>query len=117
MEGGCGMLNENATGETLEVRRPLAVRALRRSNVRIKIAEYLSEISPNYSYTADIAYHVRTTPSNVIGAIRGMETRYKEDESLLMLDIVEEKNCRNNIKLYGITTFGKEMLREIKEKK
>jgi uncharacterized protein len=102
---------------TLELKRPLAVRALRRSNVRKKIAEYLFEISPNYSYTAEIAYHVRTTPSNVIGAIRGMEERYKEDESLLNLDIVQERSAGNNVRLYGITDFGREMLRTLKDRK
>jgi predicted transcriptional regulator with HTH domain len=102
---------------TLELKRPLAVRALRRSNVRKKIAEYLFEISPNYSYTAEIAYHIRTTPSNVIGAIRGMEERYKEDESLLNLDIVQEKNAGNNVRLYGITDFGKEMIKTVKDRR
>jgi uncharacterized protein len=101
-----------------EIIRPLAIRALRRSNVRKKIAEYLFDISPSYSYTSEIAYHVRTTPSNVIGAIRGMDTRYKEDESLLTLNIIEEKNCGNgSIRLYGITDFGKEMLKNIKDRR
>jgi len=102
---------------SLELKRPLAIRALRRSNVRKKIAEYLFEISPSYSYTSEIAYHVRTTPSNVIGAMRGMHTRYKEDESLLSLDLIEEKSCGNNIRLYGITDFGKEMLKTIKDRR
>ncbi len=110
------MQDEGKLHSTLEVRRPLAVRALRRSNVRKKIAQYLSEISPNYSYTAEIAYHVRTTPSNVIGAIRGMEERYKQDESLLNLDIVQEKTCGNNVRLYGITPFGKEMIQSVTDK-
>ena len=110
------MQDEESVASSLELKRPLAVRALRRSNVRKKITEYLSEISPNYSYTAEIAYHVRTTPSNVIGAIRGMEERYKEDESLLNLDIVQEKHCGNNVRLYGITDFGKEMIRSVKDK-
>ena len=102
---------------SLEIKRPLAIRALRRSNVRKRIAEYLFDISPSYSYTSDIAYHVRTTPSNVIGAMRGMETRYREEESLLNLDMVKEKNCGNNIRLYGITDFGKEMLKTIKDRR
>ena len=111
------MQDDEETGaSSLDFRRPLAVRALRRSNVRKKIAEYLFEISPNYSYTAEIAYHVRTTPSNVIGAIRGMEERYKQDESLLNLDIVQEKSCGNNVRLYGITDFGKEMIKSVKDK-
>ena len=110
------MQNENETALRLESNRPIAIRALRRSNIRKKIAEYLFEISPNYSYTAEIAYHVRTTPSNVIGAIRGMEERYKEDESLLNLDIIEEKSCGNKIRLYGITDFGKEMIKTVKDR-
>jgi len=112
-----GMQSEMKVESSLELKRPLAVRALRRSNVRKKIAEYLFDISPNYSYTADIAYHVRTTPSNVIGAIRGMEERYKKDESLLNLDIVEEKSCGNNVRLYGITDFGKDMIKIMKDRK
>lgn len=102
---------------SLEIKKPLAIRALRRSNVRKRIAEYLFDISPSYSYTSDIAYHVRTTPSNVIGAMRGMQTRYKEEESLLNLNIVEEKSCGKNIRLYGITDFGKEMLKTIRDRR
>jgi len=63
-----GMSQEEILEISPELKRPLVVRALRRSNVRKKIAEYLFDISPNYSYTSEIAYHVRTTPSNVIGA-------------------------------------------------
>jgi len=111
------MPREEIREDSPELKRPLAVRALRRSNVRKKIAEYLFDISPNYSYTSEIAYHVRTTPSNVIGAIRGMETRYRVDESLLNLDIIEERDCGKNVKLYGITDFGKEMLKNIKDRR
>jgi len=112
-----GMQRVEKLESSLEIKRPLAIRALRRSNVRKRIAEYLFDISPSYSYTSDIAYHVRTTPSNVIGAMRGMQTRYKEEESLLNLDMVEEKSCSNNIRLYGITDFGKEMLKTIKDRR
>jgi predicted transcriptional regulator with HTH domain len=112
-----GMPQEKTLETSPELKRPLAVRALRRSNVRKKIAEYLFDISPNYSYTSEIAYHVRTTPSNVIGAIRGMETRYREEESLLNLNIIEEKQCGKNVRLYSITDFGKEMLKTIKDRR
>jgi predicted transcriptional regulator with HTH domain len=100
----------------LGARRPMVVRALRRSNVRKKIAEYLLEISPSSSYTSEIAYNVKTTPTNVIGAIRGMGTRYKEEESLICLNIVEEKSGGKNIKLYSLTSFGKEILESLKNK-
>jgi hypothetical protein len=92
------------------LKRPMVARALRRSNVRKKIAEYLFDISPSYSYTSEIAYHVKTTPTNVIGALRGMKSRYREDESLVGLELVEEKKSGSNIKLYGLTSFGKEMI-------
>ena len=91
-------------------KRPLIVRALRRSSVRKKIAEYLFEISPSGSYTSEIAYSVKTTPTNVIGAIRGMQSRYREEESLISLNIVEETTGGKDIKLYKLTDFGKEII-------
>lgn len=101
--------------DTLVSKRPLVVRALRRSSVRRKIAEYLFDISPSSSYTSEIAHHIKTTPTNVLGAIRGMESRYRKDESLLALDIVEMKHSGKDIKLYGITPFGKEVLESLRE--
>jgi len=99
--------------------RPLVIRSLRRSSVRKRIAEYLFDISPSGSYTSDIAYHVKTTPTNVIGAIRGMESRYRDDESLIGLNIVEQIQTgkNNNIKLYRLTDFGKEILNNMRERK
>lgn len=102
---------------SLDIKRPLVRRSLRRSDIRKRIAEYLFDISPSCSYTSEIAYHVKTTPTNVIGAIRGMESRYREDESLLSLEIVEMKSGGKDIKLYGITPFGKEILESIKNRK
>jgi len=102
--------------ESVDFKRPLVIRALRRSIVRKKIAEYLFKISPSYSYTSEIAYNVKTTPTNVIGAIRGMETRYREEESLINLNIVEEKSGGKNIKLYGLTPFGREIIENVKNK-
>ena len=111
-----GMREDDWKEDSLNKKRPLVVRALRRSNVRRKIAEYLFDISPSSSYTSEIAHNVKTTPTNVIGAIRGMQSRYREDESLLALDIVEMKKAGNDIKLYGITPFGKEILESIKDR-
>ena len=102
-----------------EMIRPLIIRSLRRSNVRKKIADYLFDISPSGSYTSEIAYNVKTTPTNVIGAIRGMNTRYRNDDSLISLRIVEQINGgkRNDIKLYKLTDFGKEILESIKDRR
>jgi len=85
-------------------------------HIRKKIAEYLFEISPSCSYTSDIAYNIKTTPTNVIGAIRGMGCRYKEEESLIGLEMVEEKNCGKNIRLYGITNFGKDVIESLRKR-
>jgi len=111
-----GMQKENENETPPGLKKPLALRALRRSNVRKKIAEYLFDISPSYSYTSEIAYNINTTPSNVIGAIRGMDSRYRKEESLIGLDIIELKNTDNNIKLYGITTFGRELVESMKKR-
>lgn len=108
------MQEDNRLESNIDIRRPLVIRALRRSNIRKKIAEYLFDISPSCSYTSEIAYNVKTTPTNVIGAIRGMDSRYKEDESLISLDIVEEKSGGKNIKLYSLTSFGKEVMQSFK---
>jgi len=109
------MQTEKETVTSPELIRPLVVRALRRSNVRKKIAEYLFDINPSGSYTSEIAYHVKTTPTNVIGAIRGMESRYREDESLLSLHVVEQMHSgTRDIKLYRITDFGKEIIESLR---
>jgi hypothetical protein len=97
--------------------RPLIVRSLRRSSIRKRIAEYLFDISPSGSYTSDIAYHVKTTSTNVIGAIRGMESRYRQEESLISLNIVEQTSGGKDIKLYKLTDFGKEIVESMKNNK
>ena len=107
-------MQENSRDGSSSDVRPLIVRALRRSNIRKKIAEYLFDISPSCSYTSEIAYNVKTTPTNVIGALRGMQSRYREDESLLSLNIVEIISDKKGIKLYGLTSFGKEIIESLK---
>ena len=97
--------------------RPLIVRSLRRSNVRKRIAEYLFEINPSGSYTSDIAHNIETTPTNVIGAMRGMNSRYREDESLIGLKLVEQVDASKNLKIYKLTDFGKEIIESMKEKR
>ena len=113
------MQDEEETVISPDIFKPLVIRSLRRSNIRKKIAEYLFDISPSGSYTSEIAYRIKTTPTNVIGAIRGMNTRYRNDESLISLNIVEQINSgkNNDIKLYKLTRFGKEIIESIKEDK
>ena len=111
------MQDEDELVTSPEILKPLIIRSLRRSNVRKKIADYLFDISPSGSYTSEIAYNVKTTPTNVIGAIRGMNSRYRNDESLISLQIVEQINGgkRNDIKLYKLTDFGKDIIESLRE--
>ena len=46
-----------------------------------------------------------------------MGSRYKEDESLIGLGLIEEKNGGKNIKLYGLTPFGKEVIESFKNRR
>jgi predicted transcriptional regulator with HTH domain len=108
------MLEDKSLARSLDIKRPLAIRALRRSIIRKKVAEYLCDIDPSCSYTSEIAYHIGATSSNVIGALRGMKSRYRDDESLISLDIVEEKSGGKNLRFYAITPFGKEIMETIR---
>jgi len=108
------MQDERNIAFSKEQSRPLVVRSLRRSDIRKRIAEYLFEISPSGSYTSEIAYSVKTTPTNVIGAIRGMGDRYKKEESLIALNLVEQIESHSNVKIYKLTEFGKEIINSIK---
>jgi predicted transcriptional regulator with HTH domain len=110
------MLDDKKVTFSKDQIRPLVIRSLRRSNIRKKIAEYLFEISPSGSYTSEIAYSIKTTPTNVIGAIRGMGDRYKEEESLIDLGIVEQVTGGKDVKLYRLTEMGKEIIISIKNR-
>ena len=111
------MQDGNGSVTSQDVLRPLIMRSLRRSSIRKKIAEYLFEISPSGSYTSEIAYNVKTTPTNVIGALRGMNTRYRDEESLLSLNIVELIESGKNVKIYKLTDFGREIIQSMNERK
>ena len=112
-----GMHEESVLAHGVDLKRPMVVRALRRSDVRKKILKHLFDISPSGSYVSDIAYHVNTTPTNVIGALRGLNNRYRKEESLLGLEIVEEVTTGKNIRVYKITEFGKEIISTMNERR
>ena len=109
------MQDENSRIFSKDEKRPLVIRSLRRSNIRKRVAEYLFDISPSGSYTSEIAYHIKTTPTNVIGAIRGMQSRYRQDESLIGLDLVEQMQSTGDMKVYKLTDFGKEIMESLSE--
>jgi len=110
------MQSDNTNAFSKDYKRPLVIRSLRRSNIRKKIADYLFEISPSGSYTSEIAHNVKTTPTNVLGAIRGMGTRYKKEESLIDLELVEQVISDKEIKIYKLTEFGKEIIESFRVK-
>jgi len=95
--------------------RPLVIRSLRRSSIRKKIADYLYEISPSGSYTSEIAYNVKTTPTNVLGALKGMSDRYKQEESLIGLNMVEQITSGKDVKVYKLTNFGRDIIDSFKK--
>jgi len=99
---------EKANSE--EMMRPLIIRSLRRSKIRKQVAEYLFDISPNGSYPADIAYMINTTPINVIGALKGYKSMYRNEESLMGMDIIEQIKINNNFTIYRITDYGKKIM-------
>ena len=78
-------------------------------------AGYMLKQLPSGSYTSGIAYNVKTAPTNIIGAIRGMESKCREDESLISLKIVERMDSQKDIKLCKLTDFGKEIIESIKK--
>ena len=44
-----------------------------------------------------------------------MGTRYKKDESLIDLDLVEKVEGGSNIKIYKLTDFGKEIVENMRK--
>jgi predicted transcriptional regulator with HTH domain len=110
------MLSDKHNAFSRDHKRPLVTRSLRRSNIRKKIADYLFDISPSGSYSSEIAYNIKTTPTNVLGAIRGMGTRYKEEESLMSLNVVELVPSNKDMKIYKLTDFGNEVINSLRIK-
>jgi predicted transcriptional regulator with HTH domain len=78
-------------------------RILRKSYVKRKVIHYLAQ--HGFGYATEIARQTCLTPTNVIGAVRGLTNRYKEEESLITLNIVTEveTNLGNNIRTYTLT--------------
>lgn len=108
---GSSLRKDDITSE--EVMRPLIIRSLRRSKIRKQVAEYLFDISPNGSYPADIAYMINTTPINVIGALKGYKSMYRDKESLIGMQIIEQVNVNKKFNIYRITDYGKKIMESL----
>ncbi len=87
-------------------------RSLRRSRMRTEIAMYLYRTYPEASYPAEIGRGTGIDATNVIGALRGMGSRFDESNSLLglgLVDIIED----NGTTYYQLTEQGKSMLEKL----
>ena len=52
------MQEDNRLKSSIDIKRPIVLRALRRNNIK-KIVEYLFSINPSFSYTSEIAYNIK----------------------------------------------------------
>jgi predicted transcriptional regulator with HTH domain len=85
--------------------RYLVEKALRRSHVKRRIVMYLSV--HGFGYISEIAREICVTPTNVIGAIKGMDNRYLAEDSLLSLGVVDKlqtKRKKENVKMFCLTS-------------
>ncbi|ACB40253.1 archaellum operon transcriptional activator EarA family protein [Pyrobaculum neutrophilum] len=78
-----------------------AMMALRRSRVKRDVLKYLCSIYPESAYPALIADAVGASYENVLGALRGLGGRYKAEDSLCGLGLVEEVPV-GRVKLYRV---------------
>jgi predicted transcriptional regulator with HTH domain len=97
------------------VKRHLIAKALRRSYVKRKIINYLSIYE--CGYISEIARYISCTPTNVCGAVRGMQNRYNNGDSLVGLNLVEEIDTgrKDKLRFYRITPLGRESIEMCRE--
>ncbi len=90
------------------------LRSLRRSRVRTEIVMYLYKIYPNASYPAEIGRNTGIDPTNVIGGLRGMGSRFDAANSLLTQGVVE-KIEREKATYYRLSELGKSVIESIQK--
>jgi predicted transcriptional regulator with HTH domain len=89
------------------------MRSLKKSRVRTRIIMYLYKIYPDSSYPSDISRQTKIDPTNVIGGLRGMGSRYNETNSLIGIKLVEEVQL-DGATYYKLTDTGKELMESMK---
>jgi len=87
-------------------------RSLRRSKVRTEVAMYLYKIYPEASYPADICRNTGITPTNILGALRGMGKRFDSQNSLVGLGLVDEISV-NGATYYRLSERGKSLIENL----
>jgi predicted transcriptional regulator with HTH domain len=76
-------------------------------------AMYLYKIYPDSSYPSNISRHTKIDPTNVIGGLRGMGSRYNKTNSLIGIKLVEEVQL-NGATYYKLTETGKKLIESMK---
>lgn len=88
---------------------PRIVRSLRRSRVRTEIVMYLYKIYPNASYPADISRNTGIDPTNILGGLRGMGSRFDKTNSLIERGIVDKVELEGAA-YYRLSERGKSLI-------
>jgi len=91
---------------------PQIVRSLRRSRVRTEIVMYLYKIYPNASYPADIARNTGIDPTNILGGLRGMGSRFDKSSSLIERGLVEKIEHEDST-YYRLSERGKALIESL----
>jgi predicted transcriptional regulator with HTH domain len=92
---------------------PKIIRSLMRSELRKLTLLYLYDIYPLSSYPAEIARCINADSMNVIGALKGANTRYNVSSSLIKLgtvSIIEE----DGLIFYKISDLGITIAEQLK---
>ena len=91
---------------------PQILRSLRRSRVRTEIVMYLFKIYPGASYPADIARNIGIDPTNILGGLRGMGSRYDKSNSLIERGVVERVELEDAT-YYRLSGRGKSVIESL----
>jgi len=93
---------------------PTIIRSLNKSKLRKKILFFLYKIYPQGVYLSELSRWVKSDPSNVLGCLKGMGTRYNGHYSLIELGLVK---CidENGMKIYAITDYGRNVVEYLKD--
>jgi len=78
---------------------------LRKSKTRQMVLEYLVSTYPEKSYPSEIARKINLRSTDVCGALNGVSHRFKKENSLVNLNLVE-KSEEKDVFLYGATKLG-----------
>jgi len=73
---------------------------------------YLYKIYPNASYPADIARNIGIDPTNILGGLRGMGSRFYKTNSLIERGIVDKVELEGAA-YYRLSERGKALIESL----